>query len=85
MVGWNEKYVEVAAMEQLLKQTLNELQAVRKDIAEIKEMMELLQKNFNESFDACTERIIEHVNDKAEGLNKRVFTVETDVQRIGRQ
>ncbi|EPC8419175.1 MULTISPECIES: hypothetical protein [Bacillus cereus group] len=47
MVRWNEKNVKVEAMEQLLKQTLNELQAVRKDIAEIKEMMELLQKNFN--------------------------------------
>ncbi|MGG2064179.1 hypothetical protein [Bacillus sp. S14(2024)] len=72
-------------MEQLLKQTLNELQAVRKDIAEIKELLELLQKDFNESFDACTERIIEHVNDKTEVLNRRVFTVETDIQRIERQ
>ncbi|MGG2092601.1 hypothetical protein AB1283_07765 [Bacillus sp. S13(2024)] len=72
-------------MEQLLKQTLNELQAARKDIAEIKEMLELLQKDFIESFAAGTERIIEHVNDKTEVLNRRVFTVETDIQRIERQ
>lgn len=79
-------------MEETLKQILNELKEIRSDISELKQGQERLedgqlqlQKNLIDSLGAYTEKIVEHVDDKTAALNRRVYNVETDIQRISRQ
>jgi chaperonin cofactor prefoldin len=43
-----------------------------------------LQKNLVDSLGSYTEKIVDYVDNKTEALNKRVFTVETDIQRLFR-
>lgn len=82
-------------MEETLKQILNEIKGMHSDINELKDMrldinelkqgQQRLQKKFVDSLGAYTEKIIEHVDDKTAALNRRVYNVETDIQRISRQ
>ncbi|MFJ5717301.1 hypothetical protein [Neobacillus sp. NPDC093127] len=43
-----------------------------------------IEKNV-QHIDESNERIIRYVDDKTDALNKRVFAVETDIQRLTRQ
>jgi archaellum component FlaC len=57
---------------------------VENGINELKSGQEQLQKNLIVSLGNYTEKIVEHVDDKTGALNKRVFAVETEVQRLTR-
>ncbi|MGN7300192.1 hypothetical protein [Ferdinandcohnia sp. SAFN-114] len=79
-------------MEEILKQILNELKEIRTDINELKQGQnrlevgqENLQKNIVDSLGLYTEKIVGHVDDKTEALNKRVYKVESEVERLSRQ
>ncbi|OIJ20769.1 hypothetical protein BKP45_08190 [Anaerobacillus alkalidiazotrophicus] len=79
-------------MEEILKQMLNELKEIKSDIGELKKGQvrlevgqEKLQKNLIDSLGSYTEKIVEHVDDKTEVLNKRVFKVESEIERLSRQ
>ncbi|MFD1739417.1 hypothetical protein ACFSCX_23330 [Bacillus salitolerans] len=86
-------------MEEVLKQILIELKEMKSDIHEIRVDIgdlkqgqarleigqEKLQKNLIESLGAYTEKIADHVDDKTEVLNKRVYKVESDIERLSRQ
>ncbi|MCP3739974.1 hypothetical protein [Rossellomorea sp. BNER] len=79
-------------MEETLQQILNELKEMRVDIKELKQGQnrledgqERLQKNLIDSLGAYTEKIVDHVDNKTEVLNKRVFKVESEIERISRQ
>jgi hemerythrin-like domain-containing protein len=86
-------------MEEILKQILSELKEMKSNIHDIKVDIgdlkqgqgrlevgqEKLQKNLVDSLGAYTEKIVEHVDDKTEVLNKRVFKVESDIERLSRQ
>jgi hemerythrin-like domain-containing protein len=61
------------------------LDVIEKDVKEIKTGQEQLQKNIIESLGQYTERIADHVDDKTSALNKRVYDVETEIQRLTRQ
>ncbi|RUQ30595.1 hypothetical protein ELQ35_06355 [Peribacillus cavernae] len=47
--------------------------------------LERLQKNIVVSISEYTEKIVDYVDDKTEALNKRVYQVETDLQRLSKQ
>ncbi|MGM0875280.1 MAG: hypothetical protein ACQEWV_10840 [Bacillota bacterium] len=79
-------------MDDILKQILSELKEMRSDISELKhgqkrleDGQERLQKNLIDSLGAYTEKIVDHVDDKTEVLNKRVFKVESEIERLSRQ
>lgn len=80
-------------LKELLRSVLREelepmnkrLGVIEKDVKEIKAGQEQLQKNIIESLGQYTERIADHVDDKTAALNKRVYDVETDIQRLTRQ
>ncbi|WP_416828240.1 hypothetical protein [Ectobacillus polymachus] len=82
-------------MEEILKQILNELKEMhidinemRVDINELKKGQnrlevgqEKLQKHLVDSLGLYTEKIVDHIDDKTEVLNKRVYKVETEIER----
>lgn len=79
-------------MEETLKQILYEIKEMRSDINELRQGQkrledgqERLQKNLIDSLGAYTEKIVDHVDDKTEVLNKRVFKVESEIERLSRQ
>ncbi|MCM3619634.1 hypothetical protein M3936_18855 [Sutcliffiella horikoshii] len=79
-------------MEEILKQILSELKEVRLDINELKQGQnrlevgqEKLQKNLVDSLGLYTEKIVAHVDDRTEVLNKRVYKVESELERLSRQ
>ncbi|MFJ5763620.1 hypothetical protein ACIQAA_31930 [Neobacillus sp. NPDC093182] len=79
-------------MEEILKQILNELKEIRVDINELKQGQnrlevgqEKLQKNLVDSLGLYTDKIVDHIDDKTEVLNKRVYKVETEIERLSRQ
>lgn len=71
-------------MDEILKQILDEIKEIRKDVTELKEVQlnqdQLLKKEeLNDS-----DKILEYVNDRTEALNRRVYEVETNIQLIMR-
>lgn len=65
-------------MEEILKQILNELKEIRVDIYELKQGQnrlevgkEKLQRNLVDSLGLYTDKIVDHIDDKTEVLNKR--------------
>ncbi|RIW28660.1 hypothetical protein D3H55_21020 [Bacillus salacetis] len=44
-----------------------------------------LEQNLIESLGTYTEKITEHHDDKTEALNKRVYRVESEIERLSRQ
>ena len=55
------------------------------DIGEIKEGQKRMQADLVDNLGNYTEKILEHVDNKTAALNKRIFDVETDIQRIVKQ
>ena len=55
------------------------------DFKELKDGQERLQKNIIKSLGDYTDKIVLHVDNKTEALNKRTFAVETEIQRLTRQ
>ena len=47
--------------------------------------IQTLQENLVDSLGLYTEKIVQHVDNKTEVLNKRVFKVESDIERLSRQ
>lgn len=79
-------------MEDILKQILSELKEIKTDIGELKTGQVRLevgqqksQQNLIESLGTYTEKISGHVDDKTEVLNKRVYKVESEIERLSRQ
>jgi hemerythrin-like domain-containing protein len=75
-----------------LKEMRSDVNELKEDVRELKEGQkrleegqERLQKNLIHSLGSYTEKIIDHVDDKTAALNRRVYNVETDIQRISRQ
>nr|WP_285841975.1 hypothetical protein [Sutcliffiella horikoshii] len=71
---------------------MSELKEVRLDINELKQGQnrlevgqEKLQKNLVDSLGLYTEKIVAHVDDRTEVLNKRVYKVESELERLSRQ
>jgi chromosome segregation ATPase len=62
-----------------------DMNTMKTDIKEIKEDQDSFQKNIIISLGEYTDKITQYVDDKTEALNKRVFTVETEIQRLTRQ
>ena len=62
-----------------------EVDVMGKAVKNIKTGQEQLQKSIIESLGQYTERIANHVDDKTAVLNKRVYNVETEIQRLTRQ
>ncbi|WP_216831416.1 hypothetical protein [Alkalihalobacterium elongatum] len=79
-------------MEDILKQILCELKEIKTDIGDLKTGQarlevgqQKLQQNLIEGLGTYTEKISEHVDDKTEVLNKRVYKVEAEIERLSRQ
>ncbi|MGF2616362.1 hypothetical protein FZC84_01085 [Rossellomorea vietnamensis] len=53
--------------------------------ARLENGLQKLQKNFIESLDVNTEKITDHIDNRTEVLNKRVYHVESDIERLIRQ
>lgn len=47
--------------------------------------IQTLQENLVDSLGLYTEKIVQHVDNKTEVLNKRVFKVESEIERLSRQ
>jgi len=71
--------------EELLEPINKRLDVIEKDVKVIKTGQEQLQKNIIESLGQYTEKIADHVDNKTAALNKRVYDVETEIQRLTRQ
>lgn len=56
-----------------------------KDVKDLLDGQERLQRNIIESLGDYTDKITEYVDDKTGALNKRVFLVETEIERLSRQ
>lgn len=63
----------------------NRLDGIEQEIKEVKTGQEKLQKSIIKSIGEYTEKIADYVDVKTEVLNKRVFKLETEVQRLTRQ
>jgi prefoldin subunit 5 len=72
-------------VKETLEQILNELKEMRSDLKELKAGQGRLQKNIIDYHNDNADKIIEYIDDRTEALNKRVFKVETDIQRLSRQ
>ncbi|WP_261132114.1 hypothetical protein [Bacillus sp. Marseille-Q3570] len=82
----------------VMKTDMSELKSMKTDMTELKsDMNDLkegqhrlevgqarLQKNLIESLGSYTDKIIEHVENKTEVLNKRVYRVESEIERLSR-
>ncbi|MBT2641952.1 hypothetical protein J7I80_06930 [Bacillus sp. ISL-41] len=72
-----------------LKQGLYRLEVDIKDLKQGQNRLEIgqekLQKNLVDSLGFYTDKIVEHIDDKTEALNKRVYKVETEIERLSRQ
>ncbi|MCT8137831.1 hypothetical protein H1D32_08725 [Anaerobacillus sp. CMMVII] len=55
------------------------------DVTELKEGQLLLQQNIIDGLGAYIEKISEHTDNKTDALNKRVYRLEVEVERISRQ
>ncbi|MFX3659962.1 MAG: hypothetical protein ACE3JN_07765 [Ectobacillus sp.] len=60
-------------------------ESMKADIQELKQGQEKLQKNLVESLGSYTAKIVEHIDSRTEVLNRRIFTLETDIQKMARQ
>jgi len=63
----------------------NRMDGLEIQMMEIKEGQERMQKNIIMCIGDYNENIIHYVDDKTDALNKRVFTVETEIQRLNKQ
>lgn len=72
-------------MEEILQQILSELKEIKQGQNRLELGQEKLQKNLIDSLGSYTEKIVEHVDDKTEALNKRVYKVESEIERLNRQ
>jgi prefoldin subunit 5 len=79
-------------MEEHLKQIITELKEIRSEINELKQgqmrledSQERLQTLFADHLEANKRYIIDYLEDRTEALNKRIFIVETDIQRLNRR
>ena len=72
-----------------LKQGQNGLEVDIKDLKQGQNRLEIgqekLQKNLVDSLGFYTDKIVEHIDDKTEAFNKRVYKVETEIERLSRQ
>ncbi|WP_144548504.1 TolC family protein [Bacillus sp. X1(2014)] len=55
------------------------------DVIEIKNGQEKLQKNLIQSLGDYNEKMIQYPDDKTSALNKRIFRVETEIEKLLRQ
>jgi hypothetical protein len=55
------------------------------DVIEVKNGQEKLQKNLIQSIGDYTEKMIQYTEDKTSALNKRIFRVETEIEKLLRQ
>lgn len=63
----------------------NRMDGLEIQMMEIKEGQERMQKDIIMCIGDYNENIIHYVDDKTDALNKRVFTVETEIQRLNKQ
>jgi hemerythrin-like domain-containing protein len=82
MNGLKEDVSELKQGQKRLEEDLSELKQGQE---RLEEGQKRLQQNLIDSLGSYTEKIIEHVDDKTEVLNRRVFNVEIDIRRLGRQ
>lgn len=72
-----------------LKLGQNGLEVDIKDLKQGQNRLEIgqekLQKNLVDSLGFYTDKIVEHIDDKTEAFNKRVYKVETEIERLSRQ
>jgi hemerythrin-like domain-containing protein len=75
-----------------MHEDIKDLKGLRADINDLKEGQkrleigqEKLQKNLIASLGLYTDKIVEHLDAKTEVLNKRVYKVETEIERLNRQ
>lgn len=76
---------DVKKIENNVKEIENDVKKIESNVKEIKTGQGQLQKNIIESLGQYTEKIADHVDDKTAALNKRVYDVETEIQRLTRQ
>ncbi|PLS02447.1 hypothetical protein [Neobacillus cucumis] len=54
-------------------------------VKEVKNGQEKLQKNLIQSIGDHTEKMIQYTDDKTDALNKRLFNVETEIEKLLRK
>ncbi|WP_110112095.1 hypothetical protein [Bacillus sp. CGMCC 1.16541] len=68
--------------QQDMRKDISNLQA---DIAEMKEQQKQNQKEIITTLGSYMDKVVAYVDDKTEALNKRVYKVETDIERLLKQ
>jgi protein subunit release factor A len=74
-----------------MREDMEDLKVIRADLNDLKEGQkrleigqEKLQKNLITSLELYTDKIVEHFDASTEVLNKRVYKVETEIERLSR-
>lgn len=76
---------DIIRLKQDTQQLKGDTKQLKVDMVEIKLGQEKLQKNIIENLGEYTEKMIEHNDNKAEVLNKRVFKLEAEMERVTKQ
>ncbi len=74
--------VELKAGQEQLQTDVKNLQA---DVIELKEGQARLQRNIIDSLGVYTEKITEYIDDRTDALNKRVYRMEVEFERLNKQ
>lgn len=90
----NEVLKEIlrSVLKEELQPIHTDIQGLKRDVDSLKEGQrhlqngqEQLQKNIVQHLGDFTEKIAQHVDDQTAALNKRVFVIETQMERFTRQ
>lgn len=90
----NEVLKEIlrSVLKEELQPIHSDIQGLKRDVDSLKEGQrhlqngqEQLQKNIVQHLGDFTEKIAQHVDDQTAALNKRVFVIETQMERFTRQ
>lgn len=92
MVNKELKEILRSVLKEELQPIHSDIQGLKRDVDSLKEGQrhlqngqEQLQKNIVQHLGDFTEKIAQHVDDQTAALNKRVFVIETQMERFTRQ
>jgi chromosome segregation ATPase len=83
--GQKELVGKVTTMDKRLNRLELRNDEMQNDVTEIRKVVHRLEENQPKDIEAILERINNKVDDKCDALNKRVFEIETEIERLSRQ
>ncbi|MBM7703002.1 hypothetical protein [Metabacillus iocasae] len=73
---------DVSSLKSEQQEMRNDISNLQSDVTELKEYQKQKQKEIMSTLGSYMDKIVAYVDDKTEALNKRVYKVETDIERL---